>query len=370
MQNNLFNQQTINPASQAQINYLKKCGYTGDTEGMTAQEANQLINQYKQQSFNSAAQAPTQSQQYQPQASYQAPQQYNPAPSRNELQTILANDVELADSLFNTFNEMYDNGQLHVPENYSIGNALKSALNVILTSEQCDKLLACSVESKKQALTEYVVQGLDASKKQAYFIPYGNKMQLMRSYFGDVCVTKQTGLIKDVYAVVIYEGDIIEIGFDDYGRETLIDHKTSFLNRDNKIIGAYGVAVGQNDYKMYSFMTRKELEASWDMSKAKTSKFLNNFQQEAAKRTVIRRLVKMIFNTSLNTTEQQSLIIGSYNRTTADEYDNSYDNNKLNDSIINVEQEQQKQESKKKPTLNKQPQQAPQEEFDFNSYAD
>ncbi|MBO5712542.1 MAG: recombinase RecT, partial [Acholeplasmatales bacterium] len=204
--NNLFNQ-PINPASQAQINYLKKLGYTGDTEGMTAQEANQLIKQYSQQSFNSASQppqqqAPTQSQQYQPQASYQAPAQYNnPAPSRNELQTILANDVELADSLFNTFNEMYDNGQLYVPENYSIGNALKSALNVILTSEQCDKLLACSMESKKQALTEYVVQGLDASKKQAYFIPYGNKMQLMRSYFGDVCVTKQTGLIKDVYAV-------------------------------------------------------------------------------------------------------------------------------------------------------------------------
>jgi recombination protein RecT len=368
--NNLFNQ-PINPASQAQINYLKKLGYTGDTEGRTAQEANQIINQYRQQSFNSATQAPQQAQQqYQPTQAAA----YNPAPSRNELQTILANDVELADSLFNTFNEMYDNGQLHVPENYSIGNALKSALNVILTSEQCDKLLACSMESKKQALTEYVVQGLDASKKQAYFIPYGNKMQLMRSYFGDVCVTKQTGLIKDVYAVVIYEGDTIEISFDDYGRETLVKHETSFLNRDNKIIGAYGVAVGQNDYKLYSFMTRKELEASWDMSKAKTSKFLNNFQQEAAKRTVIRRLVKMIFNTSLNTTEQQTLIIGSYNRTTADEYDNSYDNsydNKLNDSIINVEQEQQKQESKKKPTLNKHPQQqAPQQEFDFNSYAD
>ena len=370
MQNNYFNQ-PIQPASASQINYLKSLGYKGDTEGMTSTEANQLINEYKKngQQQNSY-QAPTQSAQYQPTASYQAPTQYNnPVPSKNELQTLLNNDIELADSLFDTFNQMYDNGQLHVPENYSIGNALKSALNVIMTSEQCDKLVACTTESKKQALTEYVVQGLDASKKQAYFIPYGSKMQLMRSYFGDVCVTKQTGLIQDVYAVVIYEGDTVEIGFDDYGRETLIKHTTTFENRDNAIKGAYAVAVGNNDYKMYSFMTRKELEASWDMSKAKTSKFLNNFQQEASKRTVIRRLVKMIFNTSLNTTEKQSLIIGSYNRTTAEEYENDYSNNNLNDSIINVEAEQKQTEGKKKPNV-KQTQQTPQQEFDFNSYAD
>jgi hypothetical protein len=40
------------------------------------------------------------------------------------------------------------------------------------------------------------------------------------------------------------------------------------------------------------------------------------------------------------------------------------------EAVESVEIQQSKAESKKKPTLNKQPQQAPQQEFDFNSYAD
>ena len=38
MENNLFN-----PASEAQINYLKRLGYTGETEGLTSQECSQKI---------------------------------------------------------------------------------------------------------------------------------------------------------------------------------------------------------------------------------------------------------------------------------------------------------------------------------------
>ncbi len=54
----------------------------------------------------------------------------------------------------------------------------------------------------------------------------------------------------------------------------------------------------------------------------KKNKLQNVFTQEAAKRTVIRRAVKMLFNSSENTTREQTELIASYNRTTADEYDN------------------------------------------------
>lgn len=333
------------PASQAQINYLKKLGYLPDTTGLTSQEASQIIKQLEAQNGVNH------------QVGQSRPQQNNnqaPAPiNQNEIATIVQ-DTKLADSLIVSLTNLANDGKLFIPDNYSVGNALKSAMSKIMTSDQCDKLLACTTESKTQALTEYVVQGLDASKNQAYFIPYGNKMQMMRSYFGDALVVKATGLVVDIYAIVIYEGDVIETGFDDYGRETLIKHQTKFENRDNPIKGAYAVAVGINGYKAYSFMTIKEIRASWNMSKnqGEKNKLQNNFPQEAAKRTVIRRLVKMIFNTSENTTERQNALIGSYNRTTEDEYDNNPVSAETKHSnVVDVNTQQQEEMASVKPNV-------------------
>ncbi len=346
---NLFEQ-----ATQAQLKKLMDLGYQGDMN-LTKAEASEIIsdmlnrmggntygNNYKQQpqydNYNSSSVQPPKS---------QPKQEYNVAP---KVDTTAVAELGVADELMTNLNTLAEDGTLYIPDNYSIGNALKSAMSKIMTSEQANALIACTNESKKQALTEYVVQGLDASKNQAYFIPYKDKMVMMRSYFGDVSVAKRTGLIDDVYAIVIYQGDEIEIGFDEEGRETLIKHTTKFENKDNDIIGAYAVAITKDKRKIYCFMTRRELEASWAMSKSRNGKFLSDYKQEASKRTVIRRLVKMLFNSSLNTTEQQTALIGSYNRTTENEYDD--------DTIINYEETKNKnnaevKEEQKKKTASK-----------------
>lgn len=349
----------VKMATQNQINKLRELGYQGNPDGLTLIQASIEIGKltngtgYKPQPQSYPSQQPTNSYQQNNnyQQNYQQPTpQQQPQFNRNQLAVVEA--LEITDDLTANLNELASDGMLFIPENYSVGNALKSAMSKILTSEQADKLLACTEESKKQALTEYIVQGLDASKNQCYFIPYGNKMQMMRSYFGDVLVAKRTGLVNDVYAVVIYDGDEIEVGFDEYGRKTLISHKTSFANQDNTIIGAYAVAVGNNGYKAYEFMTRKELEASWKMSKSPNGKLHTDYKQEAAKRTVIRRLVKMLFNSSLNTTEEQTALIGSYNRTTEAEYDddNVIKTDYQESSIEEVNKKQEKKTASKKST--------------------
>ena len=346
MQNNDF----FMPATENQLNLLRRYKqegkYTGIIDGLTKGEAMNIISNLTK---NTTQQNTYNNNNYQ---SATNPQQSATNQQLAKVDTSVVAALGVADDLMANLTELANDGTLYIPENYSVGNALKSAMSKILTSDQSAALMACTPESKKQALTEYVVQGLDASKNQAYFIPFGNKMTMMRSYFGDVAVVKRTGLVHDVYAIVIYEGDEIEIGFDDYGRETLITHKTSFQNKDNRIIGAYAVAVGINDYKAYCFMTRKELETSWSMSKVPTekNKFQNNFMQEAAKRTVIRRLVKMLFNTSLNTTDEQNALIGSYNRTTEDEYD---DTKVINAEVKNQTNEEVKEEQKKKTASKK-----------------
>lgn len=244
----------------------------------------------------------------------------------NEISTGLKNEVgsalsntNISDSILAKFSELANQGQLYFPQNYSVGNALKLAYSKIVSNG----LSRCEPLSIANALSEYVIQGLDVSRNQAYFIEYGGKVTMQRSYFGDVSVIKRTGLVSNINAICVYKGDEFETGFDEKGNETVISHKTRFENRDNEIIGAYAWAEGINGYRLYCIMTKKEIEASWSMAKAKQSKFREEFKQEASKRTVIRRLVKMIFNTSISTTSEQEALIHSYNRTTEDEFDNS-----------------------------------------------
>ena len=237
---------------------------------------------------------------------------------KTEVSTALTNK-NITDSILKNFNELATQGQLYFPKDYSVGNALKLAYSKIVGNG----LQRCEPLSIANALSEYVIQGLDVSRNQAYFIEYGGKVVMQRSYFGDVSVIKRTGLVSNINAICVYEGDEFETGFDELGNECVVHHKTKFENRDKEIIGAYAWAEGINGYRMYCIMTRKEIETSWTMAKAKQSKFREDFKQEASKRTVIRRLVKTIFNTSISTTSEQEALISSYNRSTENEFDNS-----------------------------------------------
>lgn len=208
------------------------------------------------------------------------------------------------------------NEGLHLPVGYASANALKSAFFELQEVQDRNKkpaLEVCTTESIANTLLDMVVQGLSPAKKQCYFIVYGNKLQLNRSYFGTQAVLKRLADVKDIWANVIYEGDTFDIEIVD-GRETLKEHKTAFTNRDNKIIGAYCIIEKVDGEKVLTTMTKKEIDKSW--SKAKTKNVQNDFPQEMAKRTVINRAAKAFVNTS----DDSDLLIEAINNTTANEY--------------------------------------------------
>lgn len=239
---------------------------------------------------------------------------------KNDVANSLATK-NISDKIIENAIALMNNEQIQAPKGYNVGNELKLAYYKILAVKDVQ---LCTKDSIANALMECAIQGLSTQQNQCYFIKYGNSISLQRSYFGDIALLKRTGLVVDVYANVIYEGDIIETGFDEYGMECVIRHETKFGNQDNKIIGAYAVAVGVNKYKRYAIMTRRQLENNWKLSKSRqNSSFLNDFTEEASKRTAIRRLVKMILNTAIDLSEYQNQIIGSYNRTTEDEFINN-----------------------------------------------
>lgn len=205
----------------------------------------------------------------------------------------------LDEQVIGNLNRLQEQG-LEMPLGYSPQNALKSAF-FELTNNSGGNLLQLAANNPEtktsisNALLDMVIQGLSPAKKQCYFIKYGNKVQLMRSYFGTMAVLDRVTGGADITPVVVREGDVFEIAMD--GPDLVVaKHETAFENLDNDIKAAYVVIKLANGKEVTTVMTKKQIDKSW--SKAKTKNVQNDFPEEMAKRTVINRAAKYLINTS------------------------------------------------------------------------
>ena len=244
-------------------------------------------------------------------------------------------NVKPADIVINQFGDLIAKGQLEFPKNYNYVSAVKyAALVISQTKSLCD----CTKSSIAQALSDMALQGLDVSRKHGYFIKFGNELKFFRSYFGDVAAIMQSGFVKDIKALVVYEGDTFETGIVN-DEEVVLCHQTSFANKNNPIIGAYAVAILTGGIKRYCIMTKKEIDKSWAKStNAEKNTTQRDFPQEMAKRTVIRRLVKMLFNSSNTSSNFADSLVGAFNRTTENEFIENNENSQVKRNVkTNIE---------------------------------
>jgi recombination protein RecT len=214
-------------------------------------------------------------------------------------------EKNITDNILNKVKSMQSIGTIHFPQNYSYENALKSAwltLQTVVDKDKKPALQVCTKESIANALFDMVVQGLTPVKKQCYFVVYGNKLQLSRSYMGTVAVTKRLKGVQDVFANIIYEGDDFEYQMNlATGKKEILKHDQCFENIDpGNIKGAYAILT-YNDGRppFVEIMNIKQIRAAWGMGNAKgNSPAHKDFADEMAKKTVINRACKMEFNTS------------------------------------------------------------------------
>ena len=231
--------------------------------------------------------------------------------------SITVQEKNISDGVLNRVKELEKEGSLQFPANYSYSNALKSAWLMLQETVDRDKKLvlqSCSKDSIANALLDMVIQGLSPAKKQCYFVPFGGKLQLMRSYMGTVAVTKRLKGVKNVIANVIYEGDEFAYQLDlETGEKKITKHEQSFENIDNtKIKGAYAIVVTEDGMPNHvEVMNIGMIKMAW--SKSKTGGQVHkDFSDEMAKKTVISRACKMYINTS----DDSDLLIEAINNTT------------------------------------------------------
>jgi len=257
--------------------------------------------------------------------------------------TPAVQQVAISEKVRQQIEDLTKKNQIALPSNYSPENALKSAWLVLQETQTRDKqpvLKACTPVSIQNSLFDMVIQGLSPAKKQCYFIPYGNQLQLSRSYMGTIAVTKRLSGIKDVKAHVIYEGDKFETEYDKETATVKIKvFNPSFDTIDiKKIVGAFAVVLGEEGPIHTEIMTMAQIKAGWNQGAAKgNSGAHNNFSEEMSKKTVINRACKTYWNTS----DDSDLLIESINNSTDAEDEPKYDSkNMIADAEYEIQEEE------------------------------
>lgn len=224
---------------------------------------------------------------------------------------------DIVDVVGQKINEYVAGGQLHLPENYSPDNAIKSAWLILQSTETKDgkpALKHCTRDSIANALLNMVVQGLNPAKKQGYFIAYGDKLEFQRSYFGTAAIAMRILKCRAPYAEVVYEAD--EFEYEIRGnRKVVTRHVQKLENIDPKKIKAAYCVIEFPDHRpdYTEIMTMEQIRKSWQMSKANPSSensTHNKYPDQMAKRTVINRACKLL----INSTADSDLLIEHFNK--------------------------------------------------------
>lgn len=230
---------------------------------------------------------------------------------KNELKTtkeekaLAMPQANITDEVLVKIQKFEKNGQIFFPNNYSPENALKNAWLKLQDVKDKNNNLAldtCTKPSIANCLLNMVIQGLNPAKNQCYFIPFGNQLTLMRSYFGSIAVSKQFGEIEDITAEIIYQDDELETDIEN-GKTIITKHKRKFGNMDKtQIIGAYATIIYKENISKKNeslIMTMEQIRMSWKKSKLNPDGKESThslYTEDMCKRTVINKICKYYIN--------------------------------------------------------------------------
>lgn len=197
-----------------------------------------------------------------------------------------------------------------LPKHIDPDRVIKIACNVFLNNPS---LQTCSPLSMIKATLQCAELGLEPSPLlgEAYFIPFKNKkkvkdgnvwkeqiveeVQLMPGYVGIIKVSKQTGEVADVYAVVVDEAEKDPEHFQVHeGTDRRIHHVKKLEGRTGKLFAAYGVVKFKDGTCHFEVMSKDEIDAIRARSKSADNGPWVTDYNAMAKKTMIKQALKTV----------------------------------------------------------------------------
>ena len=136
--------------------------------------------------------------------------------------------------------------------------------------------------------------GLDFFNGECYAIPYGGNLTFQTDYKGEIklCKRYSKNKIKDIFAKVVRQGDFFMEEVDG-GKQNVQYRPKPFSNE--QMIGAFAIVVFVYGLLMYDTMSSEDIENVRNTySKMKDSQAWKSSTGEMYKKTVLRRLCKLI----------------------------------------------------------------------------
>ncbi|MFC2109846.1 recombinase RecT [Bacteroidota bacterium] len=207
---------------------------------------------------------------------------------------------DISAQVLNKIDSFQKSGELTLPKDYKVENALKSAY-IILSDPKNDLLKKCTQESVAEGLLKMVIYGVSPIKKQCYFIPYGDKLECSISYAGNIAIAKRYGGLKWIKGNAIFKGDVFEFEVDqNTGRRKLIKHTQTLESIGSaNVIGAYAVYELTDGSRDMEVMNISQIKMSWGQGGSKgNSPAHKNFPDQMAVKTVLNRACKLLISSS------------------------------------------------------------------------
>lgn len=219
---------------------------------------------------------------------------------------------EVVDMVAGKIRAFMQSGQIDLPKNYSVENALKSAWLILQTVKDKDNkpaLDVCTRASLANSLLDMIIQGLNPAKKQGYFIMYGNTLVFQRSYFGSMAILQMVNPnVGDFAYAVVFAKDKFKYGIKD-GKKFITEHQQDIENvNKSDIVGAYCIIFNKAGEPMRTeIMTFDEIKQSWRQSKQKpitdsgeirSDSVHGKFTADMCLKTVINKACKILINAS------------------------------------------------------------------------
>lgn len=179
-----------------------------------------------------------------------------------------------------------------LPDKFNKQRFLQNCMTVL--QEGKTDFSRCEPSTVVRTLLKGAFLGLDFFNGECYAIPYGNQCNFQTDYKGEVKVCKRysSNPIKDIYAKLVREGDVFEERIKN-GAQSINFNPKPF--NDGAIIGAFAVCYYTDGSMLYDTMSLNEIENTRKTySKIPNSKAWKDSFGEMAKKTVLRRLCKMI----------------------------------------------------------------------------
>lgn len=172
------------------------------------------------------------------------------------------------------------------------------------------ELCKLTFESMAVCLCKAAYLGLDYFNGECYAIPYGGELNFQTDYKGEIKMCKRFSRnpIKDIFAKVVRQDDFFTEEVD-AGVQNVIYRPQPFSNKP--MIGAFAIVVFKDGSMMYDTMSVEEIENVRNTySKAKDSQAWKSSTGEMYKKTVLRRLCKLIDLDFDNIEQQKAYLAG------------------------------------------------------------